>query len=68
MTVHIFDKKDSPCVANYGLKKCAMDQSNSFDVKTIECVEEAFYMNNFLKSNDSEKYLLTLSKELIETL
>ena len=68
MTVHIFDKKDSPCVANYGLKKCAMDQSNSFDAKTIECVEKAFYMNNFLKSNDSEKYLLTLSKELIEML
>ena len=68
MTVHIFDKEDSPCVANYGLKKCAMDQSNSFDVKTIECVEKAFYMNNFLKSNDSEKYLLTLSKELTEML
>ena len=26
MNVNLFDKNDSPCVANYGLKKCATDQ------------------------------------------
>ena len=44
-----------------------MDQSNNFDAKIVECVED-FYMENFFKSNDSEKYLLTLSKDLMELL
>ena len=68
MTVQLFGKSDAPCVANYGLKKCAKDQSNNFDAKALECVEKDFYMDNFLKSNDSEKYLLTLSKEHVEML
>ena len=45
-----------------------MDQPNNFDAKTVECVEKDFYMDDFLKSNDSGKYLLTLLKELIEML
>ena len=68
MIVHLFGKNDSPCVANYVVKKCAMDQPNNFDAKTVECVEKDFYMDDFLRSNVSEKYLLTLSKELIEML
>ena len=68
MTIRLFGKNDSPCVANYGLKKCAMDQSNNFDAKTIECVEKDFYIDDFFKSNSLEKYLLTLPKELIEML
>ena len=68
MTVHLFGKNDSHCVANYGLKKCAKDQSNNFDTKTVDCVEKAFYMDDFVKSNDSETYLLKLSKKLIEML
>ena len=68
MTVHLSSKNHSPCVANYGLKKCAMDQSNNFDAKTVECVERDFYMDDFLKPNNSEQYLLTLSKELMEML
>ena len=68
ITVHLFGKNDLPCVTNYGLKKCIMDQSNNVDAKTVKCVEKDFYMGDFLKSNDSEKYLLTLLKELIEML
>ena len=52
MTIHLFGKDDSPCVANYGSKKCAKDQSNNFDAKTVEHVEKGFYMDDFLKSND----------------
>ena len=68
MTVHLFGKNDSPCVANYGLKKCATDQSNNFNVKTVDYLEKDFCMDDFLKLNDSEKCLFTLSKELIEML
>ena len=53
VTVHLFGKNDSTCVANYGLKKCAKDQSNNFDAKNVECVEKDFYMDDFLKSSDS---------------
>ena len=53
MTVHLFGKNDSTCVANYGIKKCAKDQSNNFDAKAIECVEKDFYMDDFLKPSDS---------------
>ena len=53
MTVHIFGKNDSTCVANYGLKMCAKNQSNNFDAKTVECVEADFYMDDFLKSSNS---------------
>ena len=66
MNVHLSGKNDSPCVVNYGLKRCAKDQSNNFNAKTVECVDKDFYMDDFTKSNDSEKYLLTLSNELIE--
>ena len=45
-----------------------MDQLNNFNAKTVECVEKDFYMDDFLKPNDSGKYLLTFPKELIEML
>ena len=49
VTVHLFSKNDSPCVTNYGFKKCTMDLSNNFDAKTVECVEKDFCMDDFLK-------------------
>ena len=42
MTVHLFGKNDSPCVANYGLKKCASNRSNNSDATTVECVQKDF--------------------------
>ena len=68
MTTNLFGKNDLACVANYGLRKCTKDQLSNFDVKTVSCVGKDFYMDNFFKSSDSEKYLLPLSKELIEML
>ena len=57
-----YAKNDSTCVVNYALKRCTKDQSNDFDAKTVDCVEKDFYMDDILNSNNSEKYLLTLSK------
>ena len=68
MTTNLFGKNDLACVANYGLRKCTKDQLSNFDVKTVSCVGKDFYMDNLFKSSDSEKYLLPLSKELIEML
>ena len=58
------------CVANYRLKRCAKNQSNYFMCRTltVEYAEKEFYLDDLLKSNDSEKYLLTLSKKLSEML
>ena len=62
MTVLIFGKNNSPCVANYGVKNCAKNQSNNFDAKAVECVKKDFYMDDFFKSNDSEKIFANIVK------
>ena len=66
MTVHIFGKNDSPCCCNYALQRSVYDQNTNDAIK--ECVEENFYMDDFLKSLTSEKYLLDLCVKLIEVL
>ena len=62
MTVLIFGKNNSPCVANYGVKKCSKNQSNNFEAKAVECVKKDFYMDDFFKSNDSEKIFANIVK------
>ena len=54
MTVHLFGKNNSPCVTNYKIEKCAKYQSNNFHAKIVKLVEE-FCMDDFRKSNNSEK-------------
>ena len=47
MSVHIFGKVDSPCIANWGLKKTAKDQAKSYYQRAIESILEHFYMDDF---------------------
>ena len=66
MTVHLFGKNDSPCCSNYALKQCAKDQLQSENV--IECVDNNFYMDDFVKLTSSEKYLLQICQVIIKVL
>ena len=50
MNVHLFGKVDSPCIANWTIKKPAADQSDSFDQISIKTIENDFYMDDFLSS------------------
>ena len=50
MKVHLFGNVDSPCIANWTIKKTAADQSDFFDQISIKTIESDFYMDDFLSS------------------
>ena len=52
MNVYLFGKNDSPCIANYALGKYAQDSSES-KAETLFAVENEFYMDDFLRSDNS---------------
>ena len=52
MTVHVFGKVDSPCCANWILKKAANDQQHIHDKRTINAILDRFYMDDYLDSFD----------------
>ena len=67
MVVHIFGGKDSPCRANYALKKTRRDHFHEYDGSTIESVLKLFYMDDFLKSVISEVHAITC-QEMIQVM
>ena len=50
MCVHVFGKLDSPCLANYTLKKTAIDQKAKYNYDIIDAVHKNFYMDDYLGS------------------
>ena len=50
MCVHVFGKLDSPCVANYTLKKTAIDQKAKYNYTIIDAVHKNIYMDDYLGS------------------
>ena len=52
MNVHLFGKNDSTCIANYAFRKYAQDSSDS-NAETLFAVENEFYMDDFLRSDNS---------------
>ena len=67
MVVHIFGGKDSPCCANYALKKTGRDNFDEYDASIIESVFKSFYMDDFLKSVISEVQAI-LCQEMIQVM
>ena len=53
MCVHLFGKLDSPCIANYILKRTATDNKSNFHQDIIDSVHNNFYMDDYLGSYDS---------------
>ena len=55
MVVHVFAAKDSPCCASFALRKTATDNKEEFSEETVQCVMRDLYMDDFIKSVESEE-------------
>ena len=70
MLVMIFGAASSPCMANYVLRKTALDnrQDVAFSVDTIKSVEKNFYMDDLLKSVCDETTAVRMFREMTSLL
>ena len=66
MLVHIFGGKDSPSCANYAVRRTASDHGSKFDEAVAKCVNRSFYMDDLLKSVETEEEAISIIKQLIE--
>ena len=48
MKVHIFGKVDSPCTANWVIKRTGPEQSSQYENEIIETIKQNFYMDDYL--------------------
>ena len=48
MKVHIFGKIDSPCIANWVIKRTVSDQSSQYENEITETIKQNFYMDDCL--------------------
>ena len=67
MSTHLFGKIDSLCCANYALKESKLDNVD-LNPAVIKAIENDFYMDDFLKSHSSNKYLTAVTKSVISNL
>ena len=68
MNVHIFGKKDSPCITNFSLKQWAKDQQDEFSKVITESVDKDLYIYDFLKSGECVKDLINIATQLLQLL
>ena len=61
-------KNDSPCVANFALKKSFADKKDIIHPSVVTSIDQDFYMGNFLKSDNSEQHLSRITKTVISVL
>ena len=57
MTTHVFGAVSSPSYANFALRKTAADNQGDFSNEAVRTVAQNFYVDDCLKSVDSEKAL-----------
>ena len=65
MVVHLFGAKSSPSCANFALLQTAEDNSSDFCPAVLDTVNCNFYVDDCLKSVDSEAEAIGLINELI---
>ena len=68
MNVHLFGKNDSPCVANFALKKVGADKKDIIHPSLVTSIDQDFYMGDFLRSDNSEEHLTRITKTVISVL
>lgn len=68
MMVHLFGGTSSPSCANFALRKTAEDNKADFDSETVETVYKNFYIDDSLKSVDSEDKAIRLAHQLRDLL
>lgn len=64
MEVHLFGATSSPSCANYALRRCAEDNRSTFDTAVVETVLNNFYVDDCLKSVNSEQAAIKLLHDL----
>ena len=65
MNVHLFGKNDSRCVANFVLKKAGADEKDIIHPSVVTSTDQNFYMDDLLKSGNSEEHLTRNTKTVI---
>ena len=68
MKVHLFGVVSSPSCAGFALRKTAKDNSAIFPPDVVETVNKNFYINDCLKSVESESMAIKLVPKLSELL
>ena len=63
--VHVFGAKCSPSCATYALRRCAMDNVQSFPENAIRQVLSCFYVDDYLSSLDDENEAVEITKNVI---
>ena len=68
MTVHLFEKADSPCIAAWALQQTAADNETAFGEEIREIVKKNFYVDDSLFSKPSTELPVHSSLELMRML
>ncbi|KAL7828584.1 hypothetical protein SRHO_G00322180 [Serrasalmus rhombeus] len=64
MKVHLFGAISSPSCANFALQKTAQDNQHNYDKEVIETIQNNFYVDDCLKTADTEMHAIKLHKGL----
>lgn len=68
MMVHLFGSISSPSCANFALKKTAEDNRDDFNALTVSTIPRDFYVDDCLKSVESDQTAIPLVGELRQLL
>ena len=68
MLVHLFGATSSPSVCRFALERTAEEHGKTYDSETVNTIKENFYVDDCLKSVDSEKNAIELIKQLTSLL
>lgn len=68
MTVHVFGATDSPCCANYSLKRTAEDNRDKYDPIVIDTVLRHFYVDDMLRALKNEEIAIRVANDLMSLL
>ena len=66
--VQVFGKIDSPCIANWKLKRTARDSEEVIRENIIDQINSNFYMDDFLSSHSSIERLSATANVIIKVL
>ena len=64
MGVHVVEATSSPGCCNYALRKTAVDNVTKYDTEVVETLLQNFYIDDLLKSVESEEIAIQLIKDV----
>ena len=68
MNVHLLGRSDSPCIANFALKRAGTDKKEVIHSTVVTSIDQDFYMDNTLKSENSVELLTRITKTVTSKL